>query len=133
MKWMRFRRDGHDAFGVLGGDEIGVHSGDMFGEASATGAVFALSDLRLLSPTAPSKVIAMWNNFHALATKLNLADPPEPLYLLKSPNSFAAAICNSTAGSDVLMPGTAIRSLSPKSFSVRTFGLRAAQALSCHS
>jgi 2-keto-4-pentenoate hydratase/2-oxohepta-3-ene-1,7-dioic acid hydratase in catechol pathway len=40
---------------------------------------------------APTKVIALWNNFHALAAKLGLPDAAEPLYLLKSPNSWAAS------------------------------------------
>ncbi len=89
-RWVRFEHAGKVGFGTLDGARVHEHGGDMFGEAKATGVVLALSDLRLLSPTAPSKVIAMWNNFHALAAKLNLADPPEPLYFLKSPNSFAA-------------------------------------------
>ena len=89
-RWVRFEHAGKVGFGTLDGARVHEHSGDMFGETKATGSVLALSDLRLLSPSAPSKVIAMWNNFHALASKLNLADPPEPLYFLKSPNSFAA-------------------------------------------
>ena len=89
-RWVRFEHKGRVGFGTLAGTRVHEHTGDMFGDARATGAVLALSDLRLLSPTAPSKVIAMWNNFHALAAKLKLADPAEPLYLLKSPNSFAA-------------------------------------------
>ena len=89
-RWVRFEHKGKVGFGTLDGTQVHEHAGDMFGDAKATGAVLALSDVSLLSPTAPSKVIAMWNNFHALAAKLNLADPAEPLYLLKSPNSFAA-------------------------------------------
>ena len=58
---------------------------------SRPGATFVLSDVKLLTPTAPSKVIALWNNFHALGAKLNLAAPAEPLYLLKAPNSYLAA------------------------------------------
>ena len=42
------------------------------------------------TPCAPTKVIALWNNFKALGEKLNLAVPAEPLYLLKSPNSYLA-------------------------------------------
>jgi 2-keto-4-pentenoate hydratase/2-oxohepta-3-ene-1,7-dioic acid hydratase in catechol pathway len=38
----------------------------------------------------PTKVIALWNNFGELRSKLNLAHPDEPLYLLKSPNSWSA-------------------------------------------
>ena len=89
-RWVRFEHAGKVGFGTLDGTRVHEHSGDMFGTPLATGTVLAMAELRLLSPTAPSKVIAMWNNFHALAAKLNLADPPEPLYLLKSPNSFAA-------------------------------------------
>lgn len=88
--WVRFEHAGKVGFGTLDGSRVHEHTGDMFGASRATGTVLSLIEVRLLSPTAPSKVIAMWNNFHALAAKLNLADPPEPLYLLKSPNSFAA-------------------------------------------
>jgi len=38
----------------------------------------------------PSKIVALWNNFHALAAKLNQPTPPEPLYLLKATTSIAA-------------------------------------------
>ena len=89
-RWVRFEHAGKLGFGTLSGTQVHEHSGDMFSGAAPTGATVALADVRLLSPTAPSKVIAMWNNFHALATKLKLADPAEPLYFLKSPNSFAA-------------------------------------------
>jgi 2-keto-4-pentenoate hydratase/2-oxohepta-3-ene-1,7-dioic acid hydratase in catechol pathway len=35
-------------------------------------------------------MIALWNNFHALAEKLNMPEPEDPLYLLKGGNSFLA-------------------------------------------
>ncbi len=89
-RWVRFEHAGKLGFGTLAGTQVHEHTGDMFGDAKPTGAVHTLTDLRLLSPTAPSKVIALWNNFHALGEKLKLAAPPEPLYFLKSPNSFAA-------------------------------------------
>ena len=89
-RWVRFEHAGKTGFGTLDGTRVHEHTGDMFGTNKATGNALALTDLRLLSPTAPSKVVAMWNNFHALAAKLDLADPPEPLYFLKAPNSFAA-------------------------------------------
>ena len=46
--------------------------------------------LQLLAPVQPSKVLALWNNFHALGEKLKLDAPAEPLYLIKSPNSYLA-------------------------------------------
>ena len=91
QRWIRFENDGWVAFGTLEGERVRQYRGDVFGASEPTGAEFALGDVRLLTPTVPSKVIALWNNFHALAAKLSLADPPEPLYLLKSPNSFLAA------------------------------------------
>jgi 2-keto-4-pentenoate hydratase/2-oxohepta-3-ene-1,7-dioic acid hydratase in catechol pathway len=61
----------------------------MFADARPVGQTLPLAGLKLLAPCQPGKVIALWNNFHALGEKLQLAAPAEPLYLLKSPNSFA--------------------------------------------
>src|SRR5947208_16349655 len=38
----------------------------------------------------PYKIIALCNNIHALAAKLNVREPDEPLYLLKAPTTAAA-------------------------------------------
>jgi len=87
--WVRFSRDGRIGFGRLDAGRIHEHRGDLFAKPEPTGQVVELDQVKLLSPTQPSKVIALWNNFAALGAKLNLAVPAEPLYLLKSPNSFA--------------------------------------------
>lgn len=89
--WIRFEYAGKVGFGTLAGDQVSEYRGDMFGAPEPTGGVLALAKVRLLTPTAPTKVIALWNNFHALGAKLNLAVPAEPLYLLKAPNSWLAA------------------------------------------
>ncbi|MDM0114185.1 fumarylacetoacetate hydrolase family protein [Variovorax sp. J22R133] len=88
--WVRFKFAGKTGFGTLSGNSIHEYQGDMFGACEATGAVHAFAEVKLLTPTTPSKVIALWNNFKALGEKLNLAVPAEPLYLLKSPNSYLA-------------------------------------------
>jgi len=89
QRWVRFQEGQRIGFGTLDGREVLEHRGDMFDAATPTGRRVSLDAVKVLAPTTPSKVIAMWNNFHALAAKLGLSDPPEPLYLLKSPNSFA--------------------------------------------
>jgi 2-keto-4-pentenoate hydratase/2-oxohepta-3-ene-1,7-dioic acid hydratase in catechol pathway len=94
--WVRYDLSGREAFGRLVGDRIQIHEGDLFNGPVDTGRTVALGDVRLLAPTRPSKVLAMWNNFGQLAAKLGLSRPDEPLYLIKSPNSF-------------LDPGAAIR------------------------
>jgi 2-keto-4-pentenoate hydratase/2-oxohepta-3-ene-1,7-dioic acid hydratase in catechol pathway len=91
QRWIRFQHGGAARFGTLDGEVVHEHVGDMFSAPAATGVRLALADVELLTPTVPSKVIAMWNNFHALADKLKLAAPAEPLYLLKAPNSWLAA------------------------------------------
>jgi 2-keto-4-pentenoate hydratase/2-oxohepta-3-ene-1,7-dioic acid hydratase in catechol pathway len=88
--WLRFRHHGEIRFGTLSGERIAVHDGDMFGTSRPSGQSLALDDVELLAPAEPSKIIALWNNVHALAAKLNQPEPPEPLYLLKATTSVAA-------------------------------------------
>jgi 2-keto-4-pentenoate hydratase/2-oxohepta-3-ene-1,7-dioic acid hydratase in catechol pathway len=88
--WLRFRHRNSIGFGTLANGEIAVHTGDMFGAPKTNGERLRLADVTLLSPTVPSKLIALWNNFHALAAKLNVAEPKEPLYLLKAPTTVTA-------------------------------------------
>ncbi|MEN3296374.1 MAG: hypothetical protein V7642_5627 [Burkholderiales bacterium] len=87
-RWVRFNQAGIVRFGTLAGDRIRVHEGDMFADPEPTRVTLALGDVRPLTPTQPSKVLALWNNFRALGDKLKLAVPAEPLYLLKAPNSY---------------------------------------------
>ncbi|OGA53706.1 MAG: 2-hydroxyhepta-2,4-diene-1,7-dioate isomerase [Betaproteobacteria bacterium RIFCSPLOWO2_12_FULL_62_13] len=90
-KWVRFEHAGKPGFGKLQGDIITVYQGDMFNSPSPTTQTAAPSAVKLLTPTQPTKMIAIWNNFHALAAKLNQAIPKEPLYLIKTSNSFLAS------------------------------------------
>lgn len=88
IHWVRFAHDGAQGFGMLEDEQIQVCEGSMFSGARPTGQLVPLGAARLLMPVVPTKVIALWNNFHALGEKLSLPTPAEPLYLLKSPNSF---------------------------------------------
>jgi len=77
--WVRFRHHDTTGFGTISQSEISVHDGEMFGESWDNGRRIALSDVELMAPSEPSKIIALWNNFHALAAKLNVREPVEPL------------------------------------------------------
>jgi 2-keto-4-pentenoate hydratase/2-oxohepta-3-ene-1,7-dioic acid hydratase in catechol pathway len=88
--WVRFRHQDKIGFGTVTQPGINVHDGELFGQSQPTGRRLALSDVELLAPAEPSKIIALWNNFHALAAKLNVREPDEPLYLLKAPTTAAA-------------------------------------------
>ncbi|WP_029004228.1 fumarylacetoacetate hydrolase family protein [Azorhizobium doebereinerae] len=89
-RWVRFTDGGTTAFGTVEGDRIAIHAGDMFAGARPTGETRPLADATLAAPCDPTKIIALWNNFHGLAAKLNVAEPAEPLYLLKAISTVAA-------------------------------------------
>ena len=90
-KWSRFDHNGDIKFGKLSSDNktVTVCNGDMFGAYTETNEVLAVNDIKMLSPCKHSKMIALWNNYKALADKKGLSYPDRPLYIFKSPTSFA--------------------------------------------
>jgi 2-keto-4-pentenoate hydratase/2-oxohepta-3-ene-1,7-dioic acid hydratase in catechol pathway len=88
--WLRFQHLDTIRFGTIEGDKIRVFKGDMFDHPQRTDIAIKLSEVTVLTPVVPGKVLAMWNNFHALGKKLGLAPPAEPLYLMKPRTSYLA-------------------------------------------
>jgi 2-keto-4-pentenoate hydratase/2-oxohepta-3-ene-1,7-dioic acid hydratase in catechol pathway len=83
-QWVRFRSaEGRVGFGRLELDQIREHAGDLFGASSATGKTYPLAAVTLLAPVVPSKIVALWNNFHALAKKIDKPIPKYPLFFIK--------------------------------------------------
>ena len=87
-KWIRFEKTGKVGFGTLENDTIVVHAGDMFAGAKPNGETLKLSEVGILTPCEPSKMVCLWNNFHQLAAKNDFQQPKEPLWFLKAPNSY---------------------------------------------
>ena len=87
--WVRFQSaDGTVGIGVLSSaGHIAVHAGGLFDAPRPTGASVELGAVQLLAPCHPSKIIALWNNFHALAARLGKSAPSHPLYLIKPSTS----------------------------------------------
>lgn len=97
MRWVRFRtRDGRVGFGTLDNDRLAVYEGDMFDSPENSGAVLERNSVTLLAPCTPSKLVALWNNFRALAAKLGKQAPVHPLFLIKP-------------GTSIIGPGEMIR------------------------
>ena len=88
--WARVIHEGRDCFGTLDGDTVRLHAGDMFAYPRPTGESISLGAAKLLTPTTPSKMVALVDNYRALVAKLNHSVPAEPLYFLKGNNSFLA-------------------------------------------
>jgi len=89
-QWIAFFKEGKRGFGQVVGDRIRIYEGEMFSAPRETGTEVALTDVSLDLPCHPGKFIALWNNYHAQAAKQNLAIPAEPLYFIKTPNSYRA-------------------------------------------
>jgi 2-keto-4-pentenoate hydratase/2-oxohepta-3-ene-1,7-dioic acid hydratase in catechol pathway len=88
-QWVRFRAtDGRVGFGTLDGASIVEYEGDMFGLPRATGTRIDDGTFTLAAPCVPSKMVALWNNFRALAAKLGKQAPNHPLFLIKPGTSI---------------------------------------------
>jgi 2-keto-4-pentenoate hydratase/2-oxohepta-3-ene-1,7-dioic acid hydratase in catechol pathway len=84
MQWARFRsNDGRIGFGTFDDTRITEYEGDMFGAPRLAGRTLAAGAFTLESPCSPSKIVALWNNFHALGLKLGKPAPTHPQFLIK--------------------------------------------------
>jgi 2-keto-4-pentenoate hydratase/2-oxohepta-3-ene-1,7-dioic acid hydratase in catechol pathway len=91
MRWLRLRdRDGRPRYARVDGDAARPVEGSPFGDWRDHGEAVALDAVDWLPPVQPSKVIALWKNFHALAAKQQQTIPAEPLYALRAPSSLSA-------------------------------------------
>ncbi len=94
MRWTRLLDlTGHPTFARITGEAAQPIQGTPFGPPGTWhdhGDPIALDAVSWLPPVQPSKVIALWKNFHALALKQQQTIPEEPLYALRAPSSLAA-------------------------------------------
>lgn len=94
-QWIRYRYQGQVSLGKLDAStkSIQPYAGNMFENPIVKDEKpLGIDEVKLLTPTEPSKLIALWNNYGALATEKNLTHPQTPLYLMKPPNTYLA--CN---------------------------------------
>ncbi|MET0051852.1 MAG: fumarylacetoacetate hydrolase family protein [Candidatus Thiodiazotropha sp.] len=89
-QWVRFEYLGNERFGLLRKDHVAIYDGDMFQDPSPTGEFLPLSDVRVLTPTKPAKLIGLWNNFHHRAQQEGWERPEHPPYFMKANGSFLA-------------------------------------------
>lgn len=91
--WVRFSHNDVVAFGRVVGPlatdgVIEVHRGDIFANPEPTGDTLTIAEVELLTPTQPTKMIGLWNNFVASAQKNNWQHPIEPLWFIKPTSCF---------------------------------------------
>jgi 2-keto-4-pentenoate hydratase/2-oxohepta-3-ene-1,7-dioic acid hydratase in catechol pathway len=74
-RYVRYVYEGVVAYGILDGDSVRELSGDLFSSPRETGMLVPLSDVRLLAPCKPPKLVAVGLNYRS-----HLNDRPVPEY-----------------------------------------------------
>jgi 2-keto-4-pentenoate hydratase/2-oxohepta-3-ene-1,7-dioic acid hydratase in catechol pathway len=96
MRIARFSHAGGVSYGIVTGDEddqpaVAQLAGHPFGgtkeDLELTGTAFALSDVRLLAPVLPSKVVCIGQNYADHVREMGGQTPPEPVIFLKPSTS----------------------------------------------
>ena len=98
-RYVRYAHEGRDLYGVLEGETIHVLDGDLFASPQRTGTTVQLSQVRLLPPTKPSKVIAVGLNYQSHLGNRQASEYPG--LFAKYPTSIVAH------GDDIVMPADA--------------------------
>lgn len=76
--------------GVISGETVREVSGDILGNWNVTNRSWPLTDVKLLPPVTPSKIVCLGRNYVDHAAELNNPLPKQPLIFLKPPSSLLA-------------------------------------------
>ncbi|MBW1802167.1 MAG: fumarylacetoacetate hydrolase family protein [Deltaproteobacteria bacterium] len=87
MKIIRFEYQGKENYGHLKEDVIAIVQGDIFTGAVETGETVPLSNVKVLAPVLPSKIIGLGLNYEKHAKEAGFDLPDEPLLFLMPPSS----------------------------------------------
>jgi 2-keto-4-pentenoate hydratase/2-oxohepta-3-ene-1,7-dioic acid hydratase in catechol pathway len=95
-KYVRYAHGGNEYYGILAGDVVRELEGDLFSSPRPSGRTLDISEVRLLAPCEPSKVIAVGLNYQS---HLGEREPAEyPGLFAKYPTSIVAT------DEDIVMP-----------------------------
>jgi len=87
MKLVRFLAQGRTAYGIVNNNEVAELDDDYFAPKKNPKAIHRLSDVKLLAPCVPTKVVAVGLNYRDHARELGMPIPDEPILFLKPPSS----------------------------------------------
>lgn len=90
-------------FGWIYQEKVGLIQGDPFGEYRRFEPTILLSDLELLLPCQPSKIIAVGRNYAEHAAEMDNEVPTYPMIFMKPPSALI------TNGEPILLPGQSKR------------------------
>jgi 2-keto-4-pentenoate hydratase/2-oxohepta-3-ene-1,7-dioic acid hydratase in catechol pathway len=87
VRLVRYEVGGKPGYGILARDEVAELDGDVFGEFKPGSRSHSLSQVRLLAPVTPGKIIAVGLNYRDHAVELGLPIPDDPIIFLKPPTT----------------------------------------------
>lgn len=87
MRTCRFRKGGRELYGVVEGSEVRALTAEPWTGGLPEGPALRLSEVTLLAPVQPSKVVAVGRNYRAHAKEMGHEAPAEPLLFIKPSTS----------------------------------------------
>jgi 2-keto-4-pentenoate hydratase/2-oxohepta-3-ene-1,7-dioic acid hydratase in catechol pathway len=87
MKIVRFAIDNKVKYGVLSGEAIQAIEDKPYRHLKLSDCYYMLSEVKLLCPCTPSKIVALGLNYHSHAEEVKMSLPDAPLIFLKPSTS----------------------------------------------
>jgi 2-keto-4-pentenoate hydratase/2-oxohepta-3-ene-1,7-dioic acid hydratase in catechol pathway len=87
LKLIRFLKNDQPSYGLMEGETIYAVEGSIFGEFRQAEKVATLTEVSLLAPCQPTKILAVGLNYRAHAAESGHDVPSEPLFFSKPPSS----------------------------------------------
>jgi 2-keto-4-pentenoate hydratase/2-oxohepta-3-ene-1,7-dioic acid hydratase in catechol pathway len=88
MKFARFEHKGTVSFGMVKEEKIILLHGSLFDTYEETGMQYALSDVKLLPPVVPTKIVCIGMNYREHIEEIGAEVPEKPHIFLKPPSSL---------------------------------------------
>jgi 2-keto-4-pentenoate hydratase/2-oxohepta-3-ene-1,7-dioic acid hydratase in catechol pathway len=88
VRLVRFLVRGQAAYGTLEGDAVVELQGGGMDSLIPTGVNYRSSEVRLVAPCAPTKIVAVGLNYRDHARELDMPVPEEPIIFLKPPTTL---------------------------------------------
>jgi len=83
MRFVRFRKDNFCSYGLLEGEKVKVIEGDIFKDYKVSSCNYDITEIDILTPCLPSKIVCVGLNYKGHAQETNMTLPKEPLIFLK--------------------------------------------------
>lgn len=87
MKFVRYERQEAVSYGLVKDNMVYKIEGDIFSDYKVTEEKFELSDVKILAPCKPSKIVAVGVNYRDHAEEMKLELPEDPVIFIKPPTA----------------------------------------------